>query len=214
MAQLPRHGSAPGLFITLEGLDGVGKSTQLERLAAWLRGLGREVRVTAEPDGTPLGEAIRSWLGHAGATAPCERAEALLFLAARAQHVETVIKPALAAGATVLCSRYYHSTIAYQCYGLGLDEAIVRAADRWARDGLEPDGVLLFDAPAEALTERLAGRTGGDRIEARSAEFRDRVRRGFLELAAQQPERVAIIEAGGGPEEVEQRVRAVVEGWL
>lgn len=202
-----------GRFITVEGLDGVGKSTQLDRLTAWLRDRGHDPVVTAEPGGTALGAAIEQWLKHGDETFT-PRAEVLLFLAARAEHVEQVIRPALAAGRTVLCSRFTHSTLAYQCHGLGLDEAQVRAADAFARDGVWPDLVLLFEAPDALLAERLGGRAPRDRIEARAEQFRRRVAAGFARLAGEEPERVIRIDAGGSPDEVHAAVVAALEGRL
>lgn len=205
--------SAAGLFITLEGVDGGGKSTQIERLTAWLTARGETVLVTSEPEGTPLGVAIGGWLRGHGDDAPVPRAEALLFLAARAQHVDTVIRPALASGHCVICSRFSHSTLAYQCHGLGLDLATVTAADAFARDGLLPDGVIVLDLATETAAERRAERAA-DRIEARADDFHQRVREGFRALAAADPQRVKLVPAGGTPDEVEARIRQVVEGWL
>jgi dTMP kinase len=200
-----------GLFITLEGVDGGGKSTQIERLADWLRARGETLLLTAEPGGSALGEVIAHWLRGRGSEAPTPRAEALLFLADRAQHVDTVIAPALAAGTTVLCSRFSHSTLAYQCHGLGLDESAIRAADAFARDGLEPDLVLVLDVDAESAARRRAARgAADDAIEARAADFHRRVRAGFAALAAEDPERVVIIDAAGDPEAVQAAVLTAV----
>ncbi|MBI2302766.1 MAG: dTMP kinase [Armatimonadetes bacterium] len=199
-----------GLFVTLEGLDGVGKTTQLELLAAWLSGLGHDLLITQEPAGTPLGETVDRLVKTAGAAAPTPRAEALLFLAARAQHVEEVLRPALAAGRTVLCSRFSHSTLAYQCGGLGLDEPAVRAADAFARDGLRPDVVLLFDLPRDQAAARVSA---ADRIEARDGGFHERVRAAFLRLA-EEDAGVRLVSAAGGPERVHQAVREALAPWL
>lgn len=206
-------GAARGLFITLEGIDGVGKTTQLELLASYLRSLGRSVQLTEEPGGTPLGAALDRLLKERGPDQPTPRAEALLFLAARAQHVETVIQPALEAGRTVVCSRFSHSTLAYQCHGLGVDEPAVRAADAFARDGLMPDLVLVFEAADETVRERLSGRLA-DRIEARAADYQARVRDGFRHLAAEDPERVKRIDGTGDPVAIHARVREVLDPWL
>jgi len=198
----------PGLFITLEGVDGGGKTTQIARLASWLTGLGARVVVTEEPGGTPLGQAIGEWLRGRGAEQPVARAEALLFLAARAQHVDTVIAPALADGAVVICSRFSHSTLAYQCAGLGLDEPAVRAADALARAGLWPDVVLVLDLAPHMAAARRAGRGGeADAIEARAAAFHARVREGFARLAAEDPPRVKLIAAGDEPDAVHAAIR-------
>jgi dTMP kinase len=204
-----------GLFITLEGGDGAGKTTQLERLTSWLWARGERVLVTAEPGGSALGEAIAEWLRGRGPEAPTPRAEALLFLAARAQHVERLIQPALAAGTTVLCSRFSHSTLAYQCAGLGLDETAVAAADAFARDGLKPDVVLVLDLDAAGAAARRAGRgQAEDAIEARAAAFHERVRAGFRRAAALEPERVRLIDAGGDADSVQAAIAAALEPWL
>lgn len=206
--------SERGLFITLEGLDGVGKSTQMRLLAEALTARGRTVKLTEEPRGTVLGEALDRLIKEPAATAPTARAEALLFLAARAQHVDTVVRPALAAGEVVVCSRFSHSTLAYQCAGLGLDEDAVRAADAFARDGLWPDAVLVFEAPAAAVASRLAERAGDDRIEARAADYQRRVGEGFRRLVAAEPERCRLIAGEGSPADVHAAVMAALEPWL
>ncbi len=203
-----------GLFITLEGLDGVGKSTQMRLLAEALTARGRTVRLTEEPRGTALGEALDRLIREPATGAPTPRAEALLFLAARAQHVDTVVRPALAAGEAVVCSRFSHSTLAYQCAGLGLDEAAVRAADAFAREGLWPDVVLVFEAPAAAVASRLSERGGEDRIEARAADYQRRVGEGFRRLVAAEPERCRLIGGDGSPAEVHAAVMAALEPWL
>lgn len=204
-----------GLFINLEGVDGVGKTTQIELLAAWLEARGEQVVITSEPEGTPLGEAVGGWLRGHGAEAPVPRAEALLFLAARAQHVATVIRPALAAGAVVVCSRFTESTLAYQGYGLGLPLAELAVADGLAREGCQPDGVLVLDLAAGAALERRGGRTmAEDAIEARAAAFHQRVVDGFRALAAAEPARRRLIDASGSTEETAALIQVVVGGWL
>lgn len=210
---MANEASRRGLFITLEGVDGGGKSTQIERLVAWLTARGERVLVTSEPEGTPLGEAVGGWLRGHGADGPVPRAEAMLFLAARAQHVDTVIRPALERGDWVICSRFSHSTLAYQCYGLGLDLVAVSAADAFARDDLVPDAVIVLDLSTETAAARRQGREA-DRIEARESDFHQRVRDGFRALAAADPARVRLVSAQGTPDEVETRIRAVVEDWL
>ncbi len=210
-----RSASRPGgLFITLEGIDGAGKSTQLALLADHLRDRGHRVRVTEEPGGTALGRTVRELLQGDTADPPVARAEVLLFLAARAQHVETLIGPALAAGETVLCSRFSHSTLAYQCHGLGLDEALVRSADAFARNGLLPELVLILDSdPAAAAARRDLSRPA-DRIERRDDGFHARVRDGFRALAAAEPERVKLVPADGPVAEVQAALREVLAPWL
>ena len=212
-AMEPTSPRRPGLFITFEGDDGVGKSTQMEALAARLQAHGQATRLTGEPQGTPLGAALDRLLKDpANQIAP--RAEALLFLAARAQHVDTVIRPAVAAGEWVLCSRFSHSTWAYQCGGLGLAEAPVRAADAFARDGLLPDLVLVFDAHPEEAAQRRAGRAPADRIEGRGASYHERVVDAFRRYAADDPARVRLVDARGSVEAVAERVWALVRERL
>lgn len=203
-----------GLFITLEGVDGGGKTTQLDALTAWLSERGRRVLVTQEPEGTPLGRVVAGWLRGRGEEPVVPTAEAMLFLAARAQHVETVVKPALAAGTTVLCSRFSHSTLAYQGAGLGLDDGLLRAADGLARGGCWPDVVLVLDVPPELAAQRRAGRGAGDAIEERALDFHRRVRAGFARLAAEEPERVRLIDATVPAELVQADLRAALEPWL
>jgi len=205
----------PGRLISLEGIDGVGKTTQTERLGLYLRACGLRVLVTHEPGGTELGEALREVvLGRRlGTVAPA--AELFLDSAARAEHVAKVIRPALAEGRVVVCDRYTLSTLAYQGYGRGLDLAELEAVNRLATGGLEPDLTLLLDMPAREALRRLvtAGRKA-DRLEAEGSEFLETVRRGYLTLARQFPERVAVIEALGPPDEVFVRVKNKVEAFL
>lgn len=198
-----------GAFITFEGGEGVGKSTQIDRLAERLRAAGREVVVTREPGGTELGRAIRSLLldpsGHVTA-----RAEALLYAADRAHHVETVIQPALAAGKVVICDRYADSTFAYQGAGRSLDAERVRQIMGFAVGGRWPDLTILLDADPRIALARARGEGSGDRIEAEGLAFHDAVRRGFLALAAAEPQRFAVIDASASLDEIESRVAAVV----
>jgi dTMP kinase len=203
------------VFVTVEGVEGAGKSSQVARLAAELRAGGRTVVVTREPGGTPAGEQVRRILldadPHAG-SALHPRTEALLFAAARAQLVEEVIRPALARGEVVLCDRYVHSSLAYQgaARGLGLDH--VERLNRWATADLWPDLVILLDLdPAEGLARRSAGR---DRIESEELAFHQEVRAAFLELAAADPSRFAVIDASRPPAEVAADVHAAVRRLL
>lgn len=184
--------SGPGRFVVLEGIDGCGKSTQLQALAGWLEGEGRgclpegrSLQVTREPGGTPLGQALRQLLLHPpGEAAPVSTAELLLYAADRAQHVEQTIRPALAAGDWVLSDRFSASTAAYQGHGRGLDLALITALERVATGGLRPDLTLWLDLPlAESLRRR--GPRPADRIEAEGPLFLERVARGFAEQARQ-----------------------------
>ena len=193
-----------GRFIVLEGGEGVGKSTQAAALA---RSLGAVL--TREPGGTALGEALRDLLLRSGGPAPVARAETLLMLAARAQHVAEVIEPALARGDDVVCDRYSGSTLAYQGYGRGLDVGQLRDLDRWASGGRRLDLVILLDMPAERARQRRAG-MALDRIEGEGDEFLERVQAGFRELAAASPDRWKVVDASGEVAQVAAAVRAAV----
>lgn len=188
-------GGRRGLFVTLEGGEGAGKSTQLAALARLAAAAGVEVVTCREPGGTLLGERLRDALFATapGETAPAPAAELLVFTAARAQLVAEVIAPALARGALVICDRFSDSTMAYQHSGRGLDAAVVHAADAAATQGLRPDVTLLLDLPPEQAFQR--GERGGDYLEREDVEFHRRVRRGFLELAAAAPERWLVLDA-------------------
>lgn len=183
-------------FITFEGVEGCGKSTQLRLLDERLRTLGRDVRATREPGGTPLGERLRALLLD-GARAPLDPiAEWLLFEADRRQHLAEVVRPALAAGAWVLCDRFSDSTEAYQSAGRGLDAAFIDAVDGRVRDGLAPDLTLLYDLDAaEGLARARRRDARKDRFESEELAFHERVRRRFLEIARREPDRVVIVPA-------------------
>jgi dTMP kinase len=201
----------PGRLIAFEGVEGSGKSTQLELLRRVLEGRGREVVVTREPGGTPAGERVRAVLLDPEAELH-PRAEALLFAAARAELVEAVIRPALERGAVVLCDRYLDSSLAYQGAGRGLGQSPVEEVNRFATGGLLPDLVVLLDLdPASGLRRR-----GGqlDRIEAQDLGFHQRVRQAFRDLAAADPERFAVVDAVAPVPEVAARVQAAALALL
>lgn len=201
-----------GVLITFEGLDGCGKSTQMELLAEALRARGYVVLVTREPGGTPLGEAIRSLLldpRHHGMSA---RTEALLYAAARAQLVEQVIRPALEDGQVVLCDRYLDSSLAYQGYGRGLGVDDILMLNVWGTQGLFPDLTLFLDLEDSARAGRLAAVP--DRLEAEDDEFHQRVEEGYRQLLVQHRHRIRRIDATGDPLEVQARVQAAVEEEL
>jgi dTMP kinase len=192
------------MFVSFEGVDGSGKSTQARLLAERLREEGREVVLTREPGGTALGEEVRALLLHGERIAPW--AEAALFAAARAQLVDEVIRPALARGADVVSDRYLDSSLAYQGGGRGLGRGPVEEVNRFATGGLLPDQVVLLDLdPAEGLRRRQGNR---DRIEAQDLGFHRRVRDAFRELAAGDPKRFAVVDAAGPVAEVAGRVHA------
>ena len=202
---------ARGRFITFEGGEGCGKSTQVRRLAAALEATGIEVVLTREPGGTRLAELVRGLLKDEREDPPCDRSELLLFLAARAQLVKNVIRPALAAGKWVVSDHFSDSTFAYQGYGRGLPLDVIRLANDFACDGLKPDLTLLLDVDAATAARRMRGReaataTTADRIEQAGDAFHARLAQGFQELAAAEPERIKRIDASGSPDDVEGRI--------
>ncbi len=209
-----------GTFITFEGPEGGGKSTQARRLAATLTARGLDVVATREPGGTSAGEAIRDILQHAAAGETlCAESETLLFEASRAQLVREVIRPALARGAVVICDRFADSTTAYQGYGRGFEPARIEALHAFALGGVEPELTLLLDVPVasgfERLAARMAGtRTGLDRMERESREFHERVRMGYLALARRWPERIVVIDAARDADAVAATVAAQVDRVL
>ncbi len=200
-----------GLFITLEGPEGSGKSTQLPLLVSWLEGLGYPVLRTREPGGTRIGERIRDLLHDPQHTEMNSRAEILLYSASRAQLVAEVVRPALAAGKIVVCDRYFDSTYAYQGYGRGLPLEDLRSITHFATGGLTPDLTLYLDLdPEVGLRRRLSGGGEMNRLDCEALEFHRRVRAGYLELAAAEPQRWLIIAADAPIETVRERVCAVL----
>lgn len=195
-----------GLFITFEGGDGSGKTTQVKLLAEYLRDQGREVVATREPGGTELGREIRKLILHGGDV--CPKAEALLYAADRAHHIATVVRPALERGAVVLADRYLDSSVAYQgvARDLGLDE--VRNLSLWATDGLMPSLTLLLDVPVSVGAGRVRGTQ--DRIEAAGTTFHQAVRDEYLKLASADPQRWRVIDAKVSVDDVAARVREAV----
>ena len=196
-----------GVFVTFEGGEGAGKSTQLRLLGEKLGGKGVDFTVTREPGGTPLAESIRHLLKDYDEDPPNPKSELLLFLAARAQLVESVIRPALKSGRWVVSDRFSDSTFAYQAYGRGLDFKQVGDANAFACGGLEPDITFLLDLDPEAAVSRRRAREaatgiGADRFETAERSFHERLRKGFLEIAAANPGRVKVIDASRTPEEV------------
>ncbi|MHB9753049.1 dTMP kinase [Streptomyces sp. BYX5S] len=197
--------AATGFFIALEGGDGAGKSTQAEALAEWIRGKGHEVVVTREPGATPVGKRLRSILLDVSSAGLSHRAEALLYAADRAEHVDTVVRPALERGAVVISDRYIDSSVAYQGAGRDLSPTEVARINRWATSGLVPNLTVLLDVDPEAARERFT--EAPDRLESEPMEFHARVRSGFLTLAAGDPGRYLVVDAGQEPESVTTVIR-------
>lgn len=212
-----------GSFITFEGVEGCGKSTQLELLRAWMEEAGLPVRATREPGGTRIGEGIRDLLlNDSRGESLKPAAELLLYEADRAQHAREVIRPALEAGVHVLCDRFYDSTTAYQAFGRGLDEETTLELNRMASGGLVPDLTLLFDVPLKKSLARVRGESADaqlflrfapaqspDLLERESLAFHERVRAGFETLASREPERFRVLK-DGTIREVRERVAAVL----
>lgn len=203
------------MFITLEGPEGSGKTSQLPALAHYLRDAGFEVLVTREPGGTAVGDQIREVLMSLKNVAIVPRTEILLFLAARAQHVESIIRPALLEDKLVLCDRFSDSTLAYQGYGHRTDLDILRSLLDFSTGGLKPDLTLLLDLPIEIGFERKRDNSvEWNRLDAYDQAFHERVRQGYLALAAGEPDRWVIIDATKSKNEVQLAMRAAIMSRL
>jgi len=193
-----------GKFITLEGIDGAGKSSHLDFLVQQVKARGDEAVLTREPGGTPAGERIREVVLHAPMNA---KAEALLMFAPRGEHVATVIEPALAAGRWIVCDRFSDATYAYQCGGRGLPREFVVGLERLVHPGLQPDATFLFDLdPAIAYERQRARSRSPDKFESEQQEFFRRVREAYLERAREHSRRFHVIDASGTPQEVRDRL--------
>lgn len=201
-----------GLFLTFEGIEGCGKTTQIRLLADGLRQQGHDVIETREPGGCDIADQIRAVLLDARNNRMISTAELLLYAAARAQHVAEVIQPALEAGKTVLCDRFCDATLAYQGFGRGLDINRIIDLNTYACQGVIPDKTLLLDLPVEIGLGRARQRNGQqagpneDRFEQESLDFHQRIRQAYLDLATQEPERFITIDAGGDPQQVARRI--------
>jgi dTMP kinase len=202
------------MFITLEGPEGAGKSTQLPQLASWLEAQGREVFVTRNPGGTPIGAQIRQVVLDAANRAMVPTTELMLYAADRAQHVAEVVRPSLEAGMVVLCDRFTDSTLAYQGYGRGLDKDLINRLNEIATGGLKPDLTLLLDLPVEVGLARAARARQADRLENEQIAFHHRLREGYLALAQAEPRRFAVVDASEAPETVQRHLRDVVARLL
>ena len=196
-----------GLFITFEGGDGCGKTTQIKLLDEYLRSKGYQTLLTREPGSKGLGIKLREiLLNYDGEVSP--RAESFLFLADRAQHVDCIIKPALENGVIVLCDRHTDSTVAYQGYGRGLDLKQIHNLNNIATNGLKPDLTIVLDVDVETSQKRVGAEK--DRMESAGIEFFERVRKGFLEIAKQEPERVKVVDSTQTIEEIHKQILELV----
>jgi dTMP kinase len=210
-----------GTFITFEGIEGCGKTTQIKMLAEVLRGNGRDIVLTREPGGTTIGERIRSVLLDAAHRQMAPIAELLLYAAARNQHVGEVILPALEAGKTVLCDRYADATTAYQGAARNIDPAVLRSVHEVATEGLWPALTVLLDLPASEGLGRARERnlkdaeaSREDRFEREALEFHESVRAGYLAIAKAEPKRFAVIDASGSTEEVHDRILSAIKSFF
>jgi len=200
---------AGGYFVTLEGIEGSGKSTQAHLLVERLREHGASVLALREPGATAIGEGIRRILLDRGHETMTPETEALLYAAARAQMVHEELAPAVAKGQVVVCDRFVDSSIAYQCFGRGLSREFVYDLNYWATRATMPNLTILLDLSVEAGLAR-ATRTACDRIESESPEFHERVRQGYLAIAREEPQRVITVDGAGEPEAVAERIQAIV----
>jgi dTMP kinase len=220
----PVPSARAGTFLTLEGPEGAGKTTQSRLLAEYLRAAGHTVVHTREPGGTPIGEQIRTLLLDPRYQEMAARTEMLLFAASRAQLVADVIAPALARGAVVVCERYVDASVAYQGVGRGLGAEVVQGVNAAATGGLTPDLTLLLDLDPDAGLRRARGPSrasnvqtgwgGGDRMEREAPAFHARVREGFLALARNEPQRIRVIDARRPVDDVQEEIRRAVDGFL
>ena len=204
----------PGRFITVEGTEGVGKTSNLDFIECLLREAGKDVVRTREPGGTELGETLRAILLDAGQDGITDDAELLLMFAARAQHLAEVIRPALDAGKWVLCDRFTDATYAYQGGGRGIPASRIAVLEQWVQGDLRPDLTLLLDLPVAAGLARAGERSEPDRFEREQAAFFERVRQAYLERARREPERFRIIDASPELPAVQARIRQVLEDFL
>ena len=202
----------PGIFITLEGIEGSGKSTQAKLLKDFLVGIGFTVVVTREPGGSPIGEKVRDILLDRSNREMEPMTELLLYEASRFQHVAEVIRPALEQGKVVICDRFFDASTAYQGYGRGIEIDTVNKLNLIATKGLKADLTIVLDLPVREGLRRIGGQP--DRIEGEEAEFHERVRQGYLKIAESEPERVKVVDASGTIEETFASVKSIVDRFL
>ncbi len=202
------------MFLTIDGGDGCGKSTQQQRLGDWLTSLGRRVVLCRDPGSTDLGDAVRNILLHGRELKIFDRTEMLLFMAARAQMVEEVIRPALANGCDVISDRFLLSNIVYQSYAGNVPLHELETVGAIAVGGLRPDLSIILDVPCEIGRQRIGRRAAPDRMELKGEAYHQRVRQGFLDHAATDPQRYVVVDASGTPDEIETVIRSTVETVL
>jgi dTMP kinase len=210
-----RRGRQKGIFITFEGIDGSGKTTQAERLADFLASQGRGVVLTREPGGTEVSEKIRAILLDGANHRMAWLTEMFLYMASRAQHTEEIIKPALDKETIVISDRYMDATVAYQGYGRGLDTKVIRTLNAVATSDLIPDVTILVDAAPELCQERMAAmEKTADRMEGAGDEFQHRVREGYLEMATREPDRFRIVDGSKSISELEKEVQDILHPFI
>lgn len=200
-----------GLFITFEGADGCGKTTQMDLLAEYLKNNGKEVLLTREPGGKGLGEKVREILLNYNGDVS-DRCESFLFLADRAQNIDIIVNPAVEEGKIVLCDRHIDSTVAYQGYGRGLDIERINMLNNLATNGYKPDLTFVFDIDVETSMKRVGKEK--DRMESAGIDFHNRVRKGYLELAKQEPKRIKVLDATKSIEEIHNEVIKIINEKL
>jgi dTMP kinase len=203
-----------GRFITLEGVEGAGKSTQLPFIHRFLQARGAEVVLTREPGGTRLGEGLRELLLAHRSPPMASDTELMLMFAARAEHLDKVVQPALDRGQWVLCDRFTDATYAYQGGGRGIPTSRIQALEDWVQGPLRPDLVLILDLPVALGMERVHRRGEHDRFEHEAQDFFERVRQTYLDRARERPERYRVIDAAGSVEQIQARLREVLEAWF
>ncbi|MCI5048687.1 MAG: dTMP kinase [Aquisalinus sp.] len=203
-----------GIFITFEGVEGAGKSTQISHLASWLSDAGHEVLTTREPGGAPQAEQIRQLLVTGSTDSWTDMGECLLMNAARAEHLARTIRPALDAGKTVLCDRFMDSTRAYQGGAGGIDMSALLKIEAAVVGPMVPDLTLIFDLPVTAGLERARVRGGEDRFEKKGAQYHEKVRAAFLQIAEHEPDRCHVINADQSPDDVSRDMIRCLEAWL
>ena len=203
------------LFITFEGIDGCGKTTQAERLAAYVSSRGRDIVLTREPGGTSVSEKIRTILLDRANDGMMWLTEMFLYMASRAQHTEQIIRPALQNGVMVISDRYMDATLAYQGYGRGLDRKVIRGLNSVATSGLVPHLTFLIDLDPKTCCRRMAGMNKkADRLETAGLDFQKRVREGYLEIATEEAARFRVLDGARGIDELEHEVQRMVEPFL